>query len=168
MAEVNWGALIDDSADAFEILPVGSYRVKVVKADALQSSTNKLMYKTVLEVISGPKTGKTVYNNVTMTTDNKKALFMFFMNMAAYGITKDFLKSQPAPTSDQVAAKMVGAVLDIEIDHRAWQGVDRENVKSMKGVSAGTGSVNSMTPDVSTPAPAAAAATDPTAPPTPF
>lgn len=157
MAEVNWGALIDDSADAFEILPVGSYRVKVVKADALQSSTNKLMFKVVLEVITGPKTGKTVYNNVTMTTDNKKALFMFFLNMAAFGITKEYLKGDPKPSSDQVAAKMVGAVLDIEITHQSWQGVDRENVKSMKGVSAGTGSVNSMAPDVSVPSAAPAA-----------
>lgn len=168
MADVNWGELIDDSADAFEILPVGSYRVKVVSANATQSSTNKLMFKTVMEVITGPKTGKTVYNNVTMTTDNKKALFMFFQNMAALGISKDFLKGDPKPSSDQVAAKMVGAVLDIEVDHRPWQGVDRENIKKMTGVSAGTGSVNAMDPGVSVAAAASPVVDNPGEPKMPF
>lgn len=161
MADVNWGSLLDDSADAFEILPVGKYRMKVIKAEATQASTGKLMFKVVMEVITGPKTGKSVYNNITMTTDNKKALYMFFVNMAALGISEAYLKSSPAPTSEQVAAKMVGAVADVTIDHSTWQGRDRENVKGMTAVSAGTGSVNSMTPSIPQPAAAAPAAAAP-------
>lgn len=150
MADINWGALLADSADAFEILPVGKYRVKVVKASATMSSTSKLMFKVTLEVIQGPKTGKTVYSNVTMSTDNKKALYMFFVNMAALGVPEAYLKQSPTPSPEQVATKMLGAVLDVTIDHQSWQGRDRENVKSMTGVSAGTGSVNAMAPDIQT------------------
>lgn len=158
MADINWGALLEDSANAFEILPEGKYRMKVVKSEATQASTGKLMYKITLEVIAGPKTGKTINSNITMTVDNKKALYMFFVNMAALGISEAYLKSSPQPSTEQVATKMLGATADITITHQQWQGRDRENVKNMVGVSAGTGSVNAMTPDMPTPAAASAPA----------
>lgn len=168
MADINWGALLDDSNDAFEVLPVGKYRMKVVKASAAMSSTSKLMFKVVLEVINGPKTGKAVYNNITMTTDNKKALYMFFQNMAALGVTEAYLRQEPRPAPEQVASKMLGAVADVVIDHSVWQGRTRENVKSMTGVSAGSGSVDSSVPDVAAPAESDGPVANPGAPKLPF
>jgi hypothetical protein len=148
METINWAALIEDSSDAFEILPKNTYRMQVVTAEATQSSTGKTMFKTKFQVINGPKTGATVFNNITMTTDNKKALFMFFQNMAALGATKEYLTQNPAPAPAAVAAKLVGAIVDVEIDHRPYQGIDRENVKSMKAVSGGAGAVPGVGPSV--------------------
>jgi len=141
METINWAALIQDSADAFAILPKDTYRMQVVTAEATQSSTGKTMFKTKLQVINGPKTGSTVFNNITMTTDNPKALFMFFENMSALGVPREFLQTNPAPSPQQVAAKMVGAVADVTIDHRPYNGVDRENVKGMKAVTGGAGPI---------------------------
>lgn len=141
METINWAALIQDSSDAFDILPKGKYTMQVVSAEATTSSTGKTMFKTKLQVVQGPKTGSTVFNNITMTTDNKKALFMFFQNMAALGASKEFLTQQPAPAPAQVAAKLVGNVAEVEIDHRPYNGVDRENVKSMKALAGGAASV---------------------------
>lgn len=168
MAEINWGSLLDDSNNAFEILPKGVYRMKVIKSEATKSSTDKLMFKVQMEVIQGPKTGAVVFNNITMTTDNKKALYMFFVNMASLGISEKFLKSSPAPSSEQVASKMIGAVVEVTIDHQTWQGRDRENVKSMKGISAGTGSNNAMTPDIPEPAAEGEPVSNPGEPKLPF
>lgn len=148
METINWAALIEDSNDAFAILPKGKYNVQVVTAEATQSSTGKLMYKTKLQVINGPKTGSTLFNNITLTQDNKKALFMFFENMAALGAPRDFLQQNPAPAPAVVAAKLVGTVLEVEVDHRPYQGIDRENIKSMKQISAGAGAAPSVGPSV--------------------
>lgn len=134
--DVNWGSLIEESKDAFSILPKGKYTVKVEKAEATTSSTQKLMFKLVFKVINGPRTGSTLFNNITLTQDNPKAVYMFFQNLAALGIPETFLKSDPKPQPAQVAQKMIGAVVEVEIDHRPYQGVDRENVKSMTAVSA--------------------------------
>lgn len=151
MESINWAALIADSNDAFAILPKGKYTVQVATAEATTSSTGKTMFKTKLQVIQGPKTGSTVFNNITMTTDNNKALFMFFENMKALGVTREYLQQQPAPSPAAVAAKMVGAVAEIEIDHRPYQGIDRENVKSMKAVSGGLAGVPAATAGPSVP-----------------
>jgi Protein of unknown function (DUF669) len=160
METINWAALIQDSADAFAILPKDTYRMQVVTAEATMSSTGKTMFKTKLQVINGPKTGSTVFNNITMTTDNPKALFMFFENMAALGVSREFLQQNPTPSPQQVAAKMVGAVADITIDHRPYNGVDRENVKGMKAVAGGAAapSVGPAVPGVAVAAPSVSGA----------
>jgi hypothetical protein len=137
---VNWGALIADSEDAFALVPKGKYTVRVKKAEATTSGNGKLMYKLTLEIINGPKTGSTLWTNVVLTVDNPKAVFMFFVNLQALGISKEYLKQDPAPVPATVAAKMVNAVIEIEVDHKPWQGVDREDVKILKGISAGGGS----------------------------
>lgn len=134
--DVNWGSLIEESKDAFSILPKGKYTVKVEKAEATTSSTNKLMFKIVFKVIAGPRTGSTLFNNITLTQDNPKAVFMFFQNLSALGIPETFLKSDPKPQPQQVAQKMIGAVVEVDVDHRPYQGVDRENIKSMTAVSS--------------------------------
>lgn len=148
METINWAALIEDSSDAFDILPKAKYTMQVVSAEATMSSTGKTMFKTKLQVIAGPKTGSTVFNNITMTTDNKKALFMFFQNMAALGVSKEFLAQSPAPAPAAVAAKMVGAIAEVEVDHRPYNGVDRENIKSMKALSGGASPAPSVGPSV--------------------
>jgi hypothetical protein len=158
METINWAALIQDSSDAFDILPKAKYTMQVVSAEATTSSTGKTMFKTKLQVIAGPKTGSTVFNNITMTTDNKKALFMFFQNMEALGASRDYLMQQPAPAPAQVAAKLVGAVAEVEIDHRPYNGVDRENVKSMKAVQGGLAGVPASAPGPQVPVATAAPA----------
>lgn len=142
--DVNWANLIADSEDAFALVPKGKYNVRVKKAEATTSSNGKLMYKLTLEIISGPKTGSTLWTNVVLTTDNPKAVFMFFVNLQSLGISKEYLKQDPKPAPETVAAKMVNAVIEIEVDHKPWQGVDREQVKILKGISAGGG--ETMTP----------------------
>jgi len=140
---VNWAAMLDESADAFELVPVGKYTVQVDSAEATTSSTGKLMYKIKMSVTSGKHTGATLYNNVVLTPDNKKAMAMFFRNMDALGVSAQFLRGQPTPTPDQVAGKMIGTTLQVEVEHREWQGVNREEVKSMTKLQGAAGGLPS-------------------------
>lgn len=128
---VNWAAMMDESADAFELVPEGQYTVEVEAAEATTSSTGKLMYKLKMSIVEGKYTGETLFNNIVLTPDNKKAMAMFFINMDALGISSQFLRQSPTPSPEQVAQKMIGARAKAEVTHQEYQGVKRENVKSI-------------------------------------
>lgn len=139
--DLDWGQLIDSTKDAFKPLPAQTYEMVVDSAEAATSSTQKLMFKLRLKIVSGPETGRTVLNNITLTPDNPRAVFMFFKNMEQLGLPESVFKQQPKPTPDMIAGQMVGRRLLVEIDHREYMGTMRDNVKSFKMATGGSGPV---------------------------
>lgn len=127
---INFGQLLQDSGGAFEPVPKGEYDLTVSSAEATKSTTDKVMFKVVYKIVGGPYNGRTIYNNITLTTDNPNALRMFFLNMKSMGLTEEFFAGNPTPS--QVADALVGRPCRATIDHREWQGQTRENVKSLK------------------------------------
>lgn len=137
---INWGELMENSGGAFEPLPKGSYDVIVHSAEDTKSSTDKTMFKVVFKVEGGPHNGRNIYHNIVLTVDNPMALRMFFLNMKAFGLEKEFFAQNPLPS--QVAAAMIGQRCIVNVDHRVYQGQTRENVKSLaprQGIMGGVG-----------------------------
>lgn len=134
---VNWAELMVQAGKEMEPVPKGSYDAYVDSADATQTQTGKLMYKLKLKIDGGPSNGRILWNNITLTTDNPMALAMFFRNMDAFGLGKEFFATNPQP--DVVAEQLIGRRVRVVIDHRLYQGQVRENVKQLlkpQGVAA--------------------------------
>jgi len=133
---VNFGSLLQGVGSlSFEPVPVGDYDVFVETAEYKPSSTGKPMWKVKYKISGGPQHGRTIYNNIVLTADNANTLRMFFLNMKAMGLDETFFASNPAP--QLVAQSLVGKTCHVAIDHRAYQGQMRENVKSLSPAGAG-------------------------------
>jgi len=164
MDALNWGQMMQESSDAFAPLDPNTYTVRVKKADAKKSSTDKLMFVVTYEVIEGPRTGATTMNNITVSPDNPKAMFFFFQNMAAMGIGAEVFNTQPPPTPEIIAQMLVGNTCSIKTSQRPYQGVMRDNVDEIKPATSGSGAmVPSLpgqvpVPQTAAPAPIPAAA----------
>jgi hypothetical protein len=173
---VNWGQLVEQAGGDFEPLPKGDYDVRVDSAEATTSSTGKMMFKLKFKVVGGPNNGRTLFNNITLSTDNPNALRMFFMNMKAFGLDPAFFNQNPGP--DTVAAGMVGKEVRVKVDHQTYNGQLRENIKQMLppmgGATAAPAPVASSVPEPiapSVPSPVSAPippSDGPTPPPVPF
>lgn len=127
---VNWGELMAGGAADFQPVPKGNYDVYVDTAEPKQSTTGKLMFALKYKIETGPQAGRTIFNNITLTTDNPNALRFFFLNMKAMGIGQDFFAQNPSPSV--IAQALIGQKCRVEIDHRPYQGQMRENVKSIQ------------------------------------
>lgn len=143
---INWGELMKQSGAASEPLPIGKYSVIVTDCIAGQSSTQKLMYKLKLAVEGGPYNGRTLYNNITLTTDNPNALRMFFQNMKSLGLTDEFFAQNPSPSV--VADVIRGQRCVVTVEHRMYNGNMTENVKAMSAPIAGI-NVGGIVPSIS-------------------
>jgi hypothetical protein len=147
-----WG---EQGEDSFEPLPVGNYTVEVIESDATVASTSKPMIKATCKVVGGPYDNRRLWHNFVVSEDNKNALAIFFRNMTAFGLGREYMLTRP--TEAQVAQALLGRRALANVGIRKYQGEDRNEVK--KFTPAPNGSVPS--------APVAAAAAAPTPAPAP-
>lgn len=115
-------------APGFEVLPAGRYVVKVAKAEGVVTSTGKDSVKVETTVIAGPYANRKVFNQYTISPENANAIAFFLRHMQAFGISSDFLASEPGIHG--LAAALVGRVVqfDVIIDN-TYDGTDRNKVK---------------------------------------
>jgi hypothetical protein len=137
MATANWADLVKAAEDAgFSNCPPGTYDVKVVAAEAKQTSAQKDMIVVKFEIIGGPHGGRKVPNNFVISPENANALGFFFRHMRALGLDSTYFNSNP-PVA-QVAADLVGKECRIEVGTRVWNGEEREDVKKILAPSGAT------------------------------
>jgi hypothetical protein len=149
---VDWGSFLDQSKDAFAPIPIGTYQMIVDDAAATKSSTGKTMFKVKYKVVGGASDGKTCFNNITISPDNPKALYMFFENMAAMGIPRTVFASSPPPSPDAIAGMLHHKMCTVELDHQLYNGMPRENIKSLRPA-GGAGGIPGMPAPSAGPAP---------------
>jgi hypothetical protein len=113
----------------FEALPAGDYVVKVASTEATRSANGKPMIKVKYTVEGGPSAGRPVFNQHVISADNPNALAFFFQHMAAYGLDRNYFASNPP--MPQVAAAMVGRVVQVTLEVRDYQGAPRNNVTKL-------------------------------------
>lgn len=185
MSDFDFNQLMKESADAFRPVATGDHVGEIIKAVATKSSNGKPMIKCTIRVVNGADAGRNFYNNFTLTTDNPKAMGMFFRHMAALGLDAGFFSANPA--MEQVAAALVGRHALWTIAHREWNNVMQEDVKGIKAVQGFNGptagpvagvpvpgaatpgpSVPTPSPSVPTPTPTPSPATPSGAPPLPI
>lgn len=132
---VSFGDLMNEAKTAV-VLPIGEYPMKVTKCDTKTASTGKLMNVVELTVISGAQTNRKMWNNFVLVADNPRALRMFFMNMAAFGLDDAYFKALQGLTPEiamkRVGMDLVGRIAMITIEHREWNNAPSENVTKIK------------------------------------
>jgi hypothetical protein len=159
MADIPWDDLMDAAKDSdFAPIPQGDYDVKIIETEATKSSTDKPMWKITTAVLNGPHEGRKVWTQQTLTMDNPDALNVFFRQMAAAGLTREFFATKPS--NQQIADALLGRTFRAKITIREWQGVPRNNIKQWNPASAGAGAPGG-------PPPPPAGATPPAGPPPP-
>ena len=160
MTSIPWDELMDAAASSdFAPVPAGDYDLKITAAEATKSGTGKPMWKLTTEVEGGPHSGRKIWTNQTLTTDNENALQIFFRQMAAAGLTSEFFRTKPTP--QQIADALMNRRFRAKVAIREWQGQPRNEIKNWSAPRAASGA-----PPMpgATPPPAAAAA-PPAAPP---
>lgn len=133
MASMDWSTLLEAAAaEGFsnEILPDGPYEVRVESAQVGNSKQGKPQIGIRLRITSGPNANKSVWDNLTVTTDNPKAMAVFFRKCNAYGAGPE-LFSRGAGL-DEIAAAMVGRTGTVQLGHREWNDNTYQQVNSFK------------------------------------
>lgn len=128
---MNFSELMQKAKEApgFSVLPVGRYTVKASKTEAKVAASGKDMISVDFIVISGPYANQHVFNQYVISPDNANAIAFFLRHMQAFGITTDFLASEPGVPG--LAAALVGRVVQVDvIIDNTYDGTDRNKVKS--------------------------------------
>lgn len=120
----------DDSASAFELLPVGPYLVEVLETEATQTANGKAMIKVTLKIVEGPYANRRLWTNFVVSPENKVALAIFFRQMAALGLDRNYMLTDP--TEAQVAQALLGRRAIADVVMRKYQGEDRNDVKNIR------------------------------------
>ena len=127
MAEFSFSELLQQSKGQLDLVPDGDYNVKIIAADATKASTGALMFKVKVEITDGPNIKRRIPTNLVVSTDNPMALAIFFRNMENVGLDANFFAQNPTP--EQVASAMLNRPARVKVGHKAWQGVDRNEVQ---------------------------------------
>ena len=130
MSSLNWADLVKDAGEAtgnFEPLPDGDYDLKVVEAPAGTTSTGKTMFKLKAQITSGPYSNRFIWDNITISPENKNALGIFFSKMAALGIPREFFLNNN-PSNAQIEATLQGRVFRAQIGSEIYQGAKKNKI----------------------------------------
>ena len=126
---VNWGELMQTAATALQPVPKGQYQVVCKKAEAKTSSSGKLMFALQLTIEGPTNAGRSLRTYQTLSPENPTAVAIFMRSMANMGLDSTFFATNPAPSV--VASALEGKRFGVEVDHQLYQGVMRDNVKSI-------------------------------------
>jgi hypothetical protein len=132
MSTINWADLVKQAGDAggsanYEPLPDGDYELKVIQAEAKTTSTGKVMFKVTNEVQGGPFAKRRVWDQLVVTTDNPKAMNMFFMKASAMGLGKTFWDANPS--NAQVEQALNGRSFRATLGKRTYNGTESNEIK---------------------------------------
>lgn len=113
----DWEALAKDAKESnpsYEPAPEGNYNItitEVVKDIAKNSGNTKFSATMVID--SGPYKGKKLWHDFTVARENKRALGIFFQNMAVLGMPFEFFN---ANTPDEaIVANMVNKRISADL-----------------------------------------------------
>ena len=177
MTETTWAELVNNSKNQLEPVPPGDYDVRVLDASEDKSSTGKLMIRVKFEIITGPHAPRKIPTQFVLSDENPMALAIFFRHMQSMGLNADFFSQLPPPVGDsmlQAGAMIASALLNrqcrVTLGIRAWQGVDRNEVKAvlppLGGVPVAPGTVTGVATPGGPVAPGATSIPSPTSTPT--
>ena len=131
----SWGDLFDESGEAIGPLPDSEYDFIIRKVTAKKSSNSKPMYMARCEVETGQYAKRTVFHNFVVSAENPDAMRIFFQQMGALGMTKEFWKQNPS--DERVAQALEGRRFRATTIIRQWQGEDRNNLQRIKPAAQG-------------------------------
>ncbi len=167
----NWSTNYDEAADALKPFENGKYRMRVRDSGSRRASTGSPMVTITLEALDGPRAGKTHNTQIVMSLDPTKPMgrAMFFNQMAAFGLNRDFFVTLPsdvdaamAQIADAIRGRTVVVTMGIQQDgaykgRNEVRGYEQDgSVASVAGPSMNAVRLPSAAAPVSTPVPASA------------
>lgn len=136
MATYNWNQLrkqaeeAGESTEGFTPLPVGTYEVKVTKADVKSfKGGEKEGWNLTFVVENGPEAGRRCFTNLVISPESAKAIAILLRQLEALGV-KAVLDA--GGTLQQVAAAMLNQTATIDVDVRTYNEKLVNDVKSIK------------------------------------
>lgn len=143
MADFNFGKM---RQDAMTVL-TGKFVVRCVEVAAVKNSKNDDMLKTKLEIVAGPYAGRRLFNNFNIIPSNAPALQMFFRHMNAFGLDERYFNQLPNGDAGvaAIARDLVGRVVEVDVEARPYNGVERENITAINPAPAGMGGSGAVT-----------------------
>jgi hypothetical protein len=134
MASIDWAALVKDAGEAtgggsYEPIPDGDYDLKVVEATAVTTSTGKASFKLKSQVQTpGPYQNRLIWDQLTISPENKNALNIFFAEMSALGVPKEFFTNNN-PTNAQIESTLINRQYRAKIHTETYQGKQSNKIK---------------------------------------
>lgn len=148
----DWKTLAEQAGDTdFTALPAADYDLRIIDAEAKNTSTGKTMFKITTEVMSGPYAKRRIWANLTVSPENPVALNIFFRQMAAIGIDKSYFATNPS--DHNVAEELKGKTFRGQVVIKQWQGEDRNEIKSYSRTTNTESSSVGPTPQTAAPSP---------------
>jgi hypothetical protein len=133
MVTVNWTELRKnaDMSGGFTNLKAGeTYNLEVVKGKAqMTQAGDKEQLNLLLKSEDGPSKGATGFKTMTLTTDNAKALGIWFQELAVLGFDDAFFAANPSITVEQLASLMVGHRCVGDVSERKYEGKTYTDIK---------------------------------------
>jgi hypothetical protein len=119
----------------------GKFPMRIIEASATKNSKGNHMIKVKFRIEAGAYAGRTVPNNFNITIDSPNAMKMFFSHMQHLGLDAAYFNTLPQTDAGvaKLAQDLVGRVAEVELGKGSWQGVEREEIKSIGPAPAGMG-----------------------------
>lgn len=171
MSTINWADLVKKagssaSNQSYEALPEGDYELKVVQAETKTTQTGKTMFKLTTEVQGGPYAKRRIWENLTVSPDNDKAMEMFFLKVSSMGLTKEFFEANP--TNPQIEQAFLGRGFRARLGKRTYNGIEgNEILRYYKSQAATTTAAAPTTAGAAVPPPPPAPSAAPAPAPSP-
>jgi Protein of unknown function (DUF669) len=165
MGTKNWDDLYKEAGESGGPLPVGDYDFQITGAEHKKTTGGKDMYVLKTVVVTGAYKGKMVWNNMVVSPESQPAMEVFFRQMAALGLGKEFWMSKP--TDEAICTRLKGVYFRGNVAIETYNSVERNKFKSIKPAVAGGGVGAPPPPPPPAPAPAPVAAATPPPPPPP-
>ena len=137
MAEESWATLYDQAAEELTPLPNGDYDFEVTTSNVKTASTGKTMYVIKAQVTDGPNAKKSCWHNFVVSKDSPEAMQIFFRNMDALGLSRDFWRTNPS--DDDVVKALKGRRFRGTTKLRTYQGQERPEFQRMTPLGSGGG-----------------------------
>lgn len=138
MSTINWADLVKQAGTTattnYEPLPDGDYELKVIQVATTTTQTGKTMFKITNEVQGGPFAKRRVWDQLVVTTDNPKAMNMFFMKVTSMGLTTAFFDANP--TNAQIEQALTGRTFRATLGKRTYNGTESNEIKRYYAVTA--------------------------------
>jgi pyruvate/2-oxoglutarate dehydrogenase complex dihydrolipoamide acyltransferase (E2) component len=167
MSSLNWSDLIKDAGEttSYEPLPDGDYELKVIESKAKSTQSGKTMFSITTEVQGGPHAKRRVWDNLTVSPENPKALAIFFSKMSALGLNRDYFDTNPS--NAQIEQALVGRGFRGTIGKRTYNGNVSNEVTKYFRLTADASAPAAPAAPAAAPAPAPVAAAAPAPAPAP-
>lgn len=134
----------EDAATTLDLIPPDTYVCVVDKAEAGLTKTGNPKIDLTLKVAEGDFKSRVVWGRVNFATNSPASMAITVSQLAEFGVTRQWLATNN-PSTAQIASKLVGKPISVQVSHREYEGKQYYDVKRYKKAETPAGSTGSST-----------------------